>query len=91
MTKKILLIGGNGYVGSAVHQYLLNLNFDVVGVDNYLRPKDKNNIDLIETSYQNLDIHFLNQFSECLWFAGHSSVNQSISDHYFSLRNNDFC
>ena len=88
MSKKILLIGANGYVGSAIHQHLLNINIDVVGVDNFLRPKDSLNAKLVETSYQNLDIQFLNEFTDCLWFAGHSSVSQSISDQYSALRNN---
>ena len=88
MSKKILLIGANGYVGSAIHQHLLNIGLDVVGVDNFLRPTDTVNANIFETSYQNLDIHFLNEFTDCLWFAGHSSVSQSISDQYSALRNN---
>lgn len=101
MTKKILVIGANGYIGSSVSSEL-SLSYKVVAVDNYLRPsndvegdwikqsnKDKNqNLELVETSFQNLDLTFLDQFTDCIWLAGHSSVSQAMSDEYAALNNN---
>ena len=31
--KKILIIGGNGYIGSKLYEHLLNLNYDVTNID----------------------------------------------------------
>ena len=33
---------------------------------------------------------FLNQFTDCIWLAGHSSVGSSIKDEHGALRNNLF-
>ncbi len=101
MDKKILIIGANGYIGSSVSSEL-SLSHEIVAVDNYLRPapdaegnwinqsfNGKNrNLEFVETSFQNLDLTFLDQFTDCIWLAGHSSVSQAMSDEYAALNNN---
>ena len=88
MDKRILLIGSNGYVGSAIQHYLETAGIEVQGVDNLLRPGNPIRQDTIITSYQNLSLDFLDDFDICLWFAGHSSVQQCLSDQASAQTNN---
>lgn len=86
----ILLIGANGYVGSNVYKTLIGLGASVTPVDNYSRNDlDKQtDSDVLITSYQNLKPEFLDRFTDCLWLAGHSSVQMSFEDEHGALRNN---
>jgi len=55
---KILVIGGNGYIGSRVVQHLLSMGRHVTAVDNFLRP-DANktaSYPIIDSAYQDLDL-----------------------------------
>ena len=89
---KILLIGANGYIGYKLFLSLLENNFEVIGVDNFIRSDGKNKSDkrIFEKSYQELDSIFLSQFTDCIWMAGHSSVKMSIDDENGALKNNLF-
>jgi UDP-glucose 4-epimerase len=90
--QKILVIGGNGYIGSRFVEHLLSLDKDVTAVDNFLRPDDIRaaSYPIIDSAYQELDSEFLAPFTDCVWLAGHSSVPQAIADPDGALRNNFF-
>ena len=42
--KKIVLFGGEGYIGKVISQYLEKLNFEIISFDNLIYLKDKKNI-----------------------------------------------
>lgn len=88
--KKVLLVGGNGYIGSRVYGELIEKKVDVIVIDNFLRSdliENKETI-IINKSYQNLKPDFLDQFTDCIWLAGHSSVHASINDEHGAITNN---
>jgi len=89
--KKILLIGSEGYIASKLYLSLSVDKFDVYKVDN-LSKNGKKNIskNTIIENYQDLDESFLSEFDNCIWLAGHSSVNDSLSDPNGALNNNFF-
>jgi len=74
----ILVIGANGYVGSKLYSTLKSEGFKISGVDS-LRRKDSNftNDELIISNYSDLDSIFLDNFSDCIWLSGYSSVKQA--------------
>lgn len=75
---KVLLIGVNGYVGYELYNYLINKKIEVVGVDNFLRKDINKKIDnTLVSDYINLDQGFLDQFTDCIWLSGYSSVKQA--------------
>ena len=90
--RKILVIGGNGYIGSRLTQHLLSLGRQVTAVDNFIRPDPDGNASypIVRSAYQDLNLEFLAQFDDCVWLAGHASVPQSMSDPKGALRNNFF-
>ena len=59
---KVLIIGGEGYVGSYLFRYLQNLNVDVQCYGNR------------RVDYNNLGRIYLQQFTHIVLLAGHSSV-----------------
>lgn len=88
----VLVIGANGYIGSKIINKLKKTTINWVGIDSLLR--SDNNAQAIkiysENSYQNLKNSYLDEFTDCIWVAGHSSVSMSINDEYGALRNNLF-
>jgi UDP-glucose 4-epimerase len=86
-SQKILLIGGCGYIGCYLYQCLERAGFAVTVVDQIKRG---NPLDLvvIQNDYANLHNDFLSQFDAVLWFGGHSSVSQSITDPDGAVANN---
>lgn len=90
--KKILIVGANGYIGSAIFDVLKKNNEDVNGIDNFFRSDNIVNVNkhIKNISYQNLTSKYLDNFTDCVWLAGHSSVGISIQDEHGALRNNLF-
>lgn len=84
---KILLIGGCGYIGTYLHERLNSSTFDITVCD-LLRRGNPLGIKLIECDYASLDSKFLKQFDAVVWFAGHSSVQQSKLDPQGAIANN---
>jgi len=74
--QKILLLGGNGYVGSRLFDYLKSSNILVTNVD--LCWFGKTHEDTIQEDYDNLSKDFLAEFSHIILLAGHSSVSMCI-------------
>lgn len=80
MDVKILIIGGYGYVGSRVHEYL---KFEM----------PTSEIEVVDQvggglRYQDLTQNYIGNFDSIIWLAGHSSVSQAIADPVGALRNN---
>lgn len=87
MSQKILLIGGCGYVGSYLYQRLKCDGFDVTVVDQ-LKRGNPLNLNVIKDDFANLNENFLHQFDSVLWFGGHSSVSESMTDPDGAVANN---
>lgn len=80
MVVRILIIGGYGYIGSRVHEYLQ------FGMPTWV-------IDVVDQArgglrYQDLTQDYISKFETIIWLAGHSSVSQAIADPVGALRNN---
>lgn len=86
-SQKILLIGGCGYIGCYLYQRLERAGFAVTVVDQ-LKRGNPLGITVIKDDYANLDDDFLQQFDAVLWFGGHSSVSQSMTDPDGAVANN---
>jgi nucleoside-diphosphate-sugar epimerase len=84
---RILLIGGCGYIGSYLYLRLKQVGFDVQVVDQ-LKRGNPLGISVLQVDYADLDNDFLLNFDAVLWFAGHSSVGQSIEDPSGAVSNN---
>lgn len=70
--KKILLIGGCGYIGSRLYQHLISKNFIVRIVDiGWFGINQKN---VLNTDYRNLNESFIKEYDSIVLLAGHSSV-----------------
>lgn len=70
MSKSILLIGGNGYIGSRIY-HDLNLKYNIKNIDLVWFG---NNIDSEVKDFRDLKTKYLEKFDIILLFAGHSSV-----------------
>jgi len=88
----ILVIGGNGYIGSRVTDHLHALGRAVTAVGRSPRLDTRGNAPypIVTSTYQDLDSQFLSNFDDCIWLAGHASVSQSAKDPNGALRNNFF-
>ena len=80
--KKILLIGGNGYIGSFLH-LILKDRFDVKVVDINWFNDNVNDFD-----FKNLDSEYIKDFDSVVLLAGHSSVKMCDVDMMSSFNNN---
>ncbi len=75
---KILIIGGKGYIGTRLIDFLLQKSNDIVSLDsnNYSNKISQHpNVKYFETTYQNMPKHFFEQFTDIILFAGQGSVN----------------
>lgn len=83
----ILLIGGCGYVGSYLFQCLLAHGYRVSVCDRLARGNPLA-LPIKALDYNDLTPESLAPFDTVLWFAGHSSVGQSITDPQGAIANN---
>jgi nucleoside-diphosphate-sugar epimerase len=72
MNKKILLLGGNGYIGSRLYDHLLSLNYDITNIDICWYKQIYK--ETIVTDYDSLTKEYLQQFSHIILLAGHSII-----------------
>jgi nucleoside-diphosphate-sugar epimerase len=83
---KILLIGGNGYIGSKLFPYLTELNYNVDVVDTcWFGHQFK---ETIVKDYRDLSDEYLSEFDTIILLAGHSSVKMSEGDLTSCFHNN---
>jgi|SRR5215469_3673348 len=83
----VLLIGGTGYVGSALFRHLNKAGLAVDTVDLELRGNLVNGHNL-RTDFQHLTAAFLSQYATIVLLAAHSNVQQSVRDPYGAFDNN---
>lgn len=83
--KKVLLLGGCGYIGTRLHQYLQDkYEIDSVDTEWYGNVLGKDNI---KKDFKDLNQDFLRKYTHIILLAGHSSVK--MSEHMSStLKNN---
>lgn len=85
----ILLVGGLGYIGTYLNEYLVNLGLVVDICDHSKSLNSRSNINIkYPYNYSGLTAKDLAQYDCILWFAGHSSVSESNSDPIGALNNN---
>lgn len=73
MFKKVLILGGTGYIGSGLYLYLTQNGYEVDTVDlewfrNFSNPNN------IKKDFVDLEFDFLTQYDTVILVAGHSSV-----------------
>ena len=89
---KVLIIGGNGYIGTRLYEYL--------SIDEENMPTDKD-IDIIDTcwfgkviedtiveDYRNMTSEFFSKYDTIILLAGHSSVKMSEGNLNSCFNNN---
>lgn len=86
MMKKILIIGGNGYIGSRLYEYLLNLDYNVDNLD--LVWFGKLFGETIEKDYKLLTINEIEKYTHIVLLAAHSSVSMCVDNFYSCYLNN---
>jgi nucleoside-diphosphate-sugar epimerase len=84
--KKILIIGGCGYIGSKLFNYLQDNNYLVSSIDIELfgNPNVKNN----KENFKNISKETLSEYSDVILLAGHSSVKMCETNLIGCFRNN---
>lgn len=86
--KKILLIGGNGYLGCRIYEHLLNKKYDVTNLDlgwfGIVYPET------IQKDYRDLTKEELSKYTHIILLAGHSSVSMCGGELTSCFNNNVF-
>jgi nucleoside-diphosphate-sugar epimerase len=82
---KALIIGGTGYIGSRLADYLHNSGYTVQTVDLEWFGSHPSNF---KKNYRDLPPHYLNSFDAVIHLAGHSSVPACDKDPIGSESNN---
>jgi len=85
--KKILILGGCGYIGSALYNNLISKKYRVDTVDlewfgNFVNPRN------IKKDYKDIPKSFLDKYDIVILLAGHSTVGMCKEDVIGSLKNN---
>lgn len=84
----ILLIGGCGYIGSYLFDKLSDeKSFNIDICDSEIRGNQNNKV-IKYNLYEELNEDELKNYDFVLWFAGHSSVQQSLKDPIGAYLNN---
>jgi len=84
--KNVLIIGGNGYIGSRLYDFLIDLNYNVTNLD--LCWFGKTHSETIVNDYRNIGEDFLSKFSHIVLLAGHSGQSMCVDNFKSSFDNN---
>ena len=87
MKKKILVIGGCGYVGSRLISFFNNENFLIKILDKEICG-DPIKINNYKTDFKNLTKKHLIKYNYIIFLAAHSSVKSCNNDIYGAINNN---
>ena len=87
LNNKVLVLGGCGYIGSSLFNFLQNKGLEIDTVDlewygNYTNPKN------INVDFKNLTPMFLRKYGSIVLLAGHSSVPMCVNNMRSSFKNN---
>jgi UDP-glucose 4-epimerase len=85
--EKVLIIGGCGYIGSRLYQFLTQQGIDVISVDLEWFGKMSSFANL-QDDFKNLPEEFLKQFHTIILLAGHSSVKMCLNNLTSCFNNN---
>ena len=85
--KKTLIIGGCGYIGTRLCNYLNSQGYNIVSIDLIEKYKSKK-IKNIKTNFKNLKVKYLKKFQYILILAAHSSVPMCNEDPTGAIENN---
>ncbi len=83
----VLIIGGTGYIGSALFRHLTRVGIAVDTVDQEARGNWVNSRNL-RCDFQDLSTSFLAEYPTIVLLAGHASVARAVSDPYGAFDNN---
>ena len=86
MVKKVLIIGGNGYIGSRLYSHLVNLGYNVTNID--LGWFGITHTDAIQKDYRDLTKEELSEYTHIILLAGHSSVSMCGGELTSCFNNN---
>lgn len=86
--KKILLIGGNGYLGCRIYEHLLYSGYDITNID--LGWFGITYPETIQKDYKDLTKEELSQYTHIILLAGHSSVSMCGGELSSCFNNNVF-
>ena len=84
--KKILIIGGNGYIGSKLYESLIIQKYDVDNLDICWFGKIYD--ETILKDYKDLSQSELSKYTHIILLAGHSSVSMSKDNNFSCISNN---
>lgn len=85
--ERVLLIGGCGYIGSRLHNFLLQQGFDVTSIDLEWFGKFSSFTSRQE-DFSTLDTKFIASFNSVILLAGHSSVKMCVDNLRSCFNNN---
>jgi len=83
----VLVIGGTGYIGSAIYRHLTAAGITVDTVDQELRGNRINGRN-VRCDFQHLTASYLADYPTIVLLAGHSNVRQAVTDPYGAFDNN---
>ena len=85
--KKILIIGGCGYLGTSLYVYLKSIGYEVdtVDIELYGHPSNSKNI---KKNYKLLTKSFLDKYGSIVLLAGHSTLGSCENDPADAFENN---
>lgn len=84
--KKVLILGGNGYIGSRLYEHLLELGYAVDNVD--LCWFGQLYKETIVVDYKHLQKEFINNYTHVILLAAHSSVAMCNNNLLSAVNNN---
>jgi UDP-glucose 4-epimerase len=84
--KNILLIGGNGYIGCRLYDFLVENGYSVTNVDDCWYYKIYP--ETIVADYDTLSPLFLSNFTHVILLAGHSTVSMCEKNYHVPFDNN---
>lgn len=87
LKNKILIIGGCGYIGSSLFNFLQNKGLDIDTVDLEWFGNNSN-VKNINIDYRNLTAEFLAKYGAIVLLAAHSSVKMCENSMLYSFNNN---
>lgn len=81
----ILLVGGCGYIGTAVYRRLRSVPVDIIDIQRRGNPAD---LPYLRIDYGKITDRFLSRYDTIILLAAHSSVGDAVADQSGAFANN---